>query len=80
MVELDPKRRRELGQYLRLWLLALPCAAAGSFVQWRTNDLFLGILAFLVALAVLGPILWVYERRRRRRASGSGRPHQGQPH
>jgi Flp pilus assembly protein TadB len=67
MVELDPKRRDELGQTARLYLLGLPCAAAGSYVVWRTDDLVLGILAFLVALAVLGPVLWVYERRRRRR-------------
>ncbi len=67
MVELDPKRRAELAQYARLWLLALPCAAVGSFVQWRTNDVVLGVVAFLVALVVLGPILWLYERRRKRR-------------
>ena len=68
MVELDPKRRAELGQYARLWILALPCAAIGSFVQWRTNDVVLGVVAFLIALAVLGPVLWRYERRRKRRA------------
>lgn len=65
MVELDPKRRAELGQYARLWILALPCAATGSYVQWRTDDVVLGVVAFLIALAVLGPILWLYERRRR---------------
>jgi uncharacterized membrane protein YfcA len=70
MVELDPKRRAELGQYLRLWLLAIPCAAVGAYVVSRTDDLVLAILAFLVALAVLGPILWVYERRRKRRGQG----------
>ncbi|MGI3786321.1 MAG: hypothetical protein ACRYG2_36720 [Janthinobacterium lividum] len=74
MVELDPKRRAELGQYARLWLLALPCAAVGAYVVSRTNDLFLAILAFLVALAVLGPFLWLYERRRKRRARSSRRP------
>jgi hypothetical protein len=66
MVELDPKRRAELVQYLRLWLLALPCAGVGAYVVSRTGDLVLGILAFLVTLAVLGPVLWIYERRRRR--------------
>ncbi|MGI3780249.1 MAG: hypothetical protein ACRYG2_05670 [Janthinobacterium lividum] len=66
MVELDPKRRTELVQYLRLWLLALPCAGVGAYVVSRTDDLFLGILAFAVALAVLGPVLWLYERRHRR--------------
>ena len=70
MIDLDPKRRAELGQYARLWLLALPCAAAGSYVMWRTNDLFLGVVAFLVVLGVLGPVLWVYERRRKRRRPG----------
>ena len=67
MVELDPKRRRELAQYARLWLLALPCAAAGAYVVSRTDDLVLGVLAFLVTLAVLGPLLWLYERRHRSR-------------
>lgn len=67
MVELDPKRRRELAQYGRLWLLALPCAAAGAYVVSRTDDLVLGVLAFLVTLAVLGPLLWLYERRHRSR-------------
>lgn len=66
MVELDPKRRTELGQTARLWLLGVPCAAAGSSVMWRTNNVGLGIVAFLVALAVLGPFLWLYERRRKR--------------
>ena len=66
-MEIDPKRRAELGQYGRLWLLALPCAAAGAYVVSRTDDLVLGVLAFLVALAVLGPFLFVYERRRKRR-------------
>lgn len=66
MVQLDPKRRTELGQTARLWLLGLPCAAAGSYVLWRTNDVAFGIVAFLAALVVLGPFLWLYERRRRR--------------
>ena len=66
MVELDPRRRTELGQYLRLWLLALPCAAVGAYVVWRTDAVAPGVAAFLVTLAVLGPFLWVYERRRRR--------------
>ncbi|GAA3570263.1 hypothetical protein GCM10022197_28340 [Microlunatus spumicola] len=67
MVQLDPKRREELGQTARLWLLGLPCAAAGSYVVWRTDSVPAGILAFLVALVVLGPVLWIYERRRRHR-------------
>jgi uncharacterized membrane protein YfcA len=74
MVELDPKRRTELGQYARLWLLAVPCAAVGAYVVSRTDDLFLAILAFLVALAVLGPFLWLYERRRKQRARSSPPP------
>jgi Flp pilus assembly protein TadB len=74
MVELDPKRRAELGQYARLWLLAIPCAAVGAYVVSRTNDLPLAVLAFLVALAVLGPFLWLYERRRKRRAQAARRP------
>jgi hypothetical protein len=65
LVALDPKIRRELGQTVRLWAMALVCATAGSVTIAVTDRLAAGILAFLVALAVLGPLLLVYERRHR---------------
>ncbi|WP_375423677.1 hypothetical protein [uncultured Friedmanniella sp.] len=62
---LDPKTRRELGQTVRLWGMALICAVAGSVTVSVTDRLAPGVLAFLIALAVLGPLLLVYERRHR---------------
>ena len=70
-MELDPGRRRELAQQGRLWLLSLVCASVGAYVVWRTDSVYVGIVAFLVTFAVLGPFLWWYERRARR-ASGPG--------
>jgi Flp pilus assembly protein TadB len=64
-VALDPKIRRELGQTVRLWGLALVCALAGSVTVSVTGRVAPGVVAFLVALAVLGPLLLVYERRHR---------------
>ena len=66
-MEADPGRRRELAQQGRLWLLALVCAAVGATVVWRTDSVYVGTAGFLIALAVLGPVLYVYERRVRRR-------------
>lgn len=62
---LDPKTRRELAQTGRLWGLAFFCATAGAVTVGVTGRLAPGILAFAVALLVLGPLLYVYERRRR---------------
>lgn len=62
---LDPKIRRELAQTGRLWGLALVCAVAGSVTVAVTDSLAPGVVAFLIALAVLGPLLLVYERRHR---------------
>lgn len=65
-MEADPGRRRELAQQGRLWLLGLVCATVGATVVWRTGSVYVGTGAFLVTLAVLGPVLYVYERRARR--------------
>lgn len=61
----DPKTRSELAQQGRLWGLSLVCAVIGACVVWQTDSLLPGIGAFLISLVVLGPILYVYERRRR---------------
>ena len=65
MADPDPELRRKLFQQGRLWLLSLVCATAGAATVWATNSLPWGVLAFLICLAVLGPLLWLYERRRR---------------
>lgn len=62
---LEPRTRTDLAKQGRLWLLSLICAAVGAYVVWRTDALLPGVGAFLITLAVLGPILYVYERRRR---------------
>ncbi|WP_375429836.1 hypothetical protein [uncultured Friedmanniella sp.] len=62
---LDPKIRRELAQTGRLWGLALICATAGAVTVSVTGAIPPGVIAFLIALAVLGPLLLVYERRHR---------------
>jgi Flp pilus assembly protein TadB len=67
-MEADPGRRRELAQQGRLWLLALVCATVGAAVVWRTDSVYVGTGAFLLTLAVLGPVLYLYERRARRAA------------
>ena len=70
-MEPDPGRRHELAQQGRLWALALVCATVGAVVVWRTDSVYVGTAAFLLTLAVLGPVLYVYERRARR-AAGPG--------
>ena len=61
----EPSTRADLAKQARLWLLSLICASVGAFVVWRTGALVPGVGAFLITLAVLGPVLWAYERRRR---------------
>lgn len=62
---LDPKTRRELAQTGRLWGLALVCATVGAVTVGATDRIAPGVVAFLIAFAVLGPLLLVYERRHR---------------
>lgn len=57
--------RAEVAKQARLWSLSAVCALAGAGMVWRTSELLPGISAFLITLAVLGPLLWVYERRKR---------------
>jgi hypothetical protein len=61
----DPELRQELSKEGRLWLLSLVCASAGAVTVWATDSLGQGVLAFLVSVAILGPLLWLYEKRRR---------------
>lgn len=56
--------RRRLLKTGRLWLLSLVCATAGAVTVSITDSLGAGVLACLVGLALLGPALWVFERRR----------------
>jgi hypothetical protein len=61
--EPDPELRKQLLKSARLWLLSLICASAGAATVWATGSVGSGVLAFLGSLVVLGPILWLYERR-----------------
>lgn len=61
----DPKLRKELLKSARLWALSALCALVGAIVISRTESIGLGVLAFVGALVALGPILMIYERRRR---------------
>ena len=62
----DPELRGKLAQEGRLWGMAALCATAGATTVAVTDSVPRGVLAFLLALAVLGPLLVAYERRRRR--------------
>lgn len=61
----DPDLRRKLAKEGRLWALALVCAVVGAGTVARTGSVPSGVLAFLITVAVLAPLLYVYERRRR---------------
>jgi hypothetical protein len=61
----DPELRQNLSKEGRLWLLSVVCASAGALTVWATDSLGRGVLAFLVSVAILGPLLWLFEKRRR---------------
>lgn len=65
MATTDPKLRKELLKFARLWVLSAICALVGAIVISMTNSISIGVLAFVGALVVLGPILMIFERRRR---------------
>ena len=65
VVESDPELRGKLAQEGRLWALAVVCAAVGAATVAVTDAIAPGVLAFLVTLVVLGPLLRLYEKRRR---------------
>ena len=69
MIE-DPKTRRQLAQQGRLWALSVLCALAGAVTISRTGSIAKGVLAFGICVAVLGVLLWIYERRHRSGRSG----------
>lgn len=62
----DAETRRKIAQQGRLWLLSVICAAAGAWTIHKTGSILNGIGAFLLCVAVLGTVLYVYERRRAR--------------
>lgn len=62
-----PDLRRNVAKEVRLWVLALVCAAAGATAVSVTDSLPIGIFVFLGTLAVLGPLLFAYEKRQRNR-------------
>ena len=61
----DPELRRKLAKEVRLWALAVVCALVGAGTVAVTGRVPPGILAFLLTVAVLGSLLYVYERRHR---------------
>ena len=65
MIE-DPETRRQLAKQGRLWLLSLVCATIATATIVKTGSLGTGVVVFLISVAVLGAVLWAYERRRRR--------------
>ena len=62
----DPDLRRKLAKEARLWGLAVLCAAVGAGTVAATDAVPAGVVAFLVAVAALGPLLYLYERRQPR--------------
>ncbi len=48
--------RKQLLKSARLWVLSLICASVGAATVWATGSVATGVLAFLGALVVLGPI------------------------
>ena len=67
MVE-DHEKRRQLAKQGRLWFMSLVCAAAGALTIQQTGSLAVGVIVFLGCTAVLGPLLWIYEKSRRDRS------------
>ena len=65
-MERDPELHAKLAKEGRLWAMAAVCAAVGATTVALTDAIPPGVLAFLVALAVLGPLLRRYEKRHRR--------------
>jgi hypothetical protein len=63
-----PETRRQLAKQGRLWLMSLVCAAVGAVTIQRTDSLAIGVAVFLGCVIVLGPLLWIYEKKRRDRA------------
>lgn len=64
--------RREIGKEVRLWGLAVVCAGAGAIAVSITDSFGIGVLVFLAALGICGPILFMYEKRRKARAAEGG--------
>jgi len=64
-VPTDPELRRKLAKEGRLWAMAFVCAVVGAGTVAVTGAVPPGVLAFLLTLAVLGPALYLYERRNR---------------
>ena len=64
-MERDPELRGKLAKEGRLWALAAVCAAVGAVTVALTDSVPTGVLAFLLVVGILGPLLYLYEKRRR---------------
>lgn len=70
--------RRDVGKEARLWGMAVVCAAAGAIAVSITDSFWIGVLVFLAALGICGPILFTYEKRKKAKAAqGETRPGAG---
>lgn len=76
---LDPKVRTGLAKEGRLWILAAICAVPGAIVADRTQDWWAGAAIFAACFLVLGPLLWLYERRKKRAVATARNPRGQQP-
>lgn len=72
VVALDPKIRTGLAKEGRLWLVAALCAVPGAAAAQKSGDWWTGAAVFAACFAVLGPLLWLYERRKKRARAGGG--------
>ena len=61
----DPDLRRKLAKEGRLWAMAFVCAVVGATTVAVTDAVPPGVVAFLLTLAVLAPVLYLYEKRHR---------------
>lgn len=71
---LDPKVRTGLAKEGRLWILGALCAVPGAIVAERTQDWWAGAVVFAGCFVVLGPLLWLYERRKKKAAEAARNP------
>lgn len=70
--------RRDVGKEARLWGMAVVCAAAGAIAVSITDSFWIGVLVFLAALGICGPILFTFEKRKKADAArGEARPGTG---
>lgn len=76
---MDPKLKRAFAREGRLWGLGVACAIPGALAASHYQSWWAGFAFFLATFAILGPMLWIWERRRRARQHTPGRPENTPP-